>query len=298
VTGPSEASALGFLGDLHLGGGVGDRLKALEADVYAGPKVPWYHVGDLVNAGTAYQWSLATDLRQRWRRGLGVFDTLNGPAGNHETMYPADGNGALLYQANYGSLEGARTHQIGGAAVRVVWVSPRRLFGDNTSQVIEPAQMKWLDDRLGSAPSTRTILVHHGVPRGSLKSTAPGGRSIQAAPGVPFQYSSLDSPWFIRDVYSPADDSGYKALLGRHRQVKLIVCGHAHPLVGTQDLVTWTATTVAGDGVPVICCPAPIRVDSALASIYVEMRSWGMNVWLRRHEARSWEIIERPVWRA
>ncbi len=273
---------IGFLGDLHLGGGVGPRLQALEADVYRGPRVPWFHVGDLVNEGTPELYRMARYLRDRWRTDLGVQDTLNGPMGNHELM------GADPYWTAYGAAEGEQTVQ----GMRVVWVSPRVLQSDRTSIVIEPAQLSWLDKTLAAKPTTPTILLQHAPPRGSLRSTAPDGRN------VPGQFSSLDSPWYMLDAY-PSSDGAYKALLERHRQIKLIVCGHAHPLVGVQDLVTWAP---AGKSwIPTVCVPAPIRADSRLASIYVEVCSWGMKIWQRDHpygsQMGAWNVIERPVWR-
>jgi 3',5'-cyclic-AMP phosphodiesterase len=96
-------------------------------------------------------------------------------------------------------------------------------------------QLAWLDQRLGAHPAVPTLLfVHH--------------------PAI-----AIGSPWL--DALRLQDSDPFRAVLARHSQVQLVVCGHVHQEV-TSRLGDATLVTTPAIGPPFVPRTETIEIDS------------------------------------
>jgi hypothetical protein len=308
--GPPATDTEGVISDLHYGGGVGANLATTEADLYSGavPKVRYFTPGDLVNIGTeASQRQGVVAFRTRLEQNTGIPNQLEGGFGNHEEADDNVGDGIALMQRDYGPAEGQRlippqtplTDAYRPSLWRYIWISPRQKQADNTTCVFWPEQLAWLDAELAKIPPGEvvppwTVLDMHSMPKGSIKSTAADGHSIyDPKTGAVIEASSLDQPWYTVTEPATHTDNAFRALVAKHKCITLITGGHLHPKITTQKLVNWGL--FGSSYVPTVCCPAILRTP---ASIYVNRRSWGMNLWLRDHAAATWTLLAQPALRS
>lgn len=145
-----------------------------------------------------------TPVDSEYEQARAVLDRLEAPvyvvAGNH------DDRDRLRGHFNVPDASGEQLdYAVGLGRMRLIALDTKR--PDSDAGRLEPAQLAWLDDQLAEAQATPTLIIMHHPP---------------LVAGI---------PWMDR-IGIPADEcAAMEAILGRHKQVQHVACGHVHRTV-------------------------------------------------------------------
>jgi hypothetical protein len=265
---PLTDTLVHYPSDLHLGGGTGDHIPQLEADL-TGPladlRVPRFYPGDAINDYTQYQ---IDQWYAHLRRTAAVTRQINGrpwqetEPGNHELM----GGTLTQWKQRFGQ-EANTTWDWG--TWKLVQSTAETLPPDRTTFTLTDRALTYTAQAIYASRVPVLWAVHAPI-AGSLAAV------IGSDPRDPFCLGPRT------DVARITDDP----------RLKVTVHGHYHPSLEHQ-LVTRHA-----NGLISIVCPAIIncgaRPDATstawgpVTSIWADMRTTAVTVWLRNHTTRAW----------